>query len=93
MNVNVDDTLAQRANTHGDFRDNSAISQEIKNTIFTSPNAGSFTPPQAEALDMIAHKIARICCGDSNEVDHWLDISGYSTLVCKSLIEVKKPPF
>ena len=90
--MNVNETLEQRANTHGDFRDNSAISQEIKKIIFTSPNAESFTPPQAEALDMIAHKIARICCGNFNEVDHWLDISGYSTLVCKSLTEVKKLP-
>ena len=92
MTINVDDTLAQRANTHGDFRDNAAISQELKQIIFTSPNAESFLPVQAEALDMIAHKIARICCGDFNEVDHWLDISGYSTLVCKSLSEVKKFP-
>ena len=93
MNVNVDDTLAQRANTHGDFRDNSAISQGIKQIIFSSPNAEAFLPVQAEALDMIAHKIARICCGDFNEVDHWLDISGYSTLVCKSLTEVKNLHF
>ena len=93
MNVNVDDTLAQRANTHGDFHDNSAISQEIKQIIFSSPNAAAFLAEQAEALDMIAHKIARICCGDFNEVDHWLDISGYSTLVCKSLTEIKKLPF
>ena len=92
MNVNVDNTLAQRANTHGNFRDNSAISQKIKQIIFTSPNAAAFLPEQAEALDMIAHKIARICCGDFNEVDHWLDISGYSTLVCKSLTEVKNLP-
>lgn len=92
MTVNVNETLEQRANTHGDFRDNSAISQEIKHIIFTSPNATTFLPVQAEALDMIAHKIARICCGDFNEVDHWLDISGYSTLVCKSLTEVKNLP-
>ena len=93
MNVNVDDTLELRTHTHGDFRDNSAISQEIKQIIFTSPNASAFLPYQAEALDMIAHKIARICCGDFNEVDHWLDISGYSTLVCKSLTEAKQLPF
>lgn len=91
--MNVNETLEQRANTHGDFRDNSAISQEIKKIIFTSPNAGSFTPPQAEALDMIAHKIARICCGDLNELDHWLDISGYSTLVCKTITEAQPKPF
>lgn len=91
--MNVNETLEQRAHTHGDFRDNSAISQEIKHIIFTSPNAAAFLPEQAEALDMIAHKIARICCGDFKEVDHWLDISGYSTLVCKSLTEAKQLPF
>ena len=93
MNVNVNETLEQRANTHGDFHDNSAISQEIKQIIFTSPNAAAFLPEQAEALDMIAHKIARICCGDFNEIDHWLDISGYSTLVCKTLTDIKELPF
>ena len=92
MTVNVNETLEQRANTHGDFHDNATISQEIKHLIFTSPNVAEFLPVQAEALDMIAQKIARICCGDPNEVDHWLDISGYSTLVCKSLTEVKKLP-
>ena len=59
MNVNVDNTLAQRANTHGNFRDNSAISQKIRQIIFTSPNAAAFLPEQAEALDMIAHKISQ----------------------------------
>ena len=93
MTVNVNETLEQRANTHGDFHDNATISQEIKHLIFTSPNVAAFLPEQAEALDMIAHKIARICCGDFNEIDHWLDISGYSTLVCKSLTDIKELPF
>jgi hypothetical protein len=40
---------------------------------------------QSEALEMIAHKIARILNGDPNYVDSWLDIAGYATLVAERL--------
>jgi len=36
---------------------------------------------QIEALDMIAHKIARILNGDPNYADSWDDIAGYAKLV------------
>jgi hypothetical protein len=38
---------------------------------------------QAEALDMIAHKIGRILAGDPNHADHWDDIAGYARLVAR----------
>lgn len=38
-----------------------------------------------EALEMIAHKIARICNGDPNYADNWVDIAGYATLVANRL--------
>jgi hypothetical protein len=40
---------------------------------------------QLEALDMIAHKIARILNGDPNYADNWIDIAGYATLVANRL--------
>ena len=43
------------------------------------------SPDQAEALDMIAHKIARILNGDPNHHDHWHDIAGYATLIADRL--------
>jgi hypothetical protein len=40
---------------------------------------------QKECLDMVAHKIARILCGNHNELDHYIDIIGYCTLVLNRL--------
>ena len=40
---------------------------------------------QREALEMIAHKIARILNGDPNYADNWIDIAGYATLVANRL--------
>lgn len=35
---------------------------------------------QRESLDLIATKIARLCCGDPDNADSWLDIEGYAKL-------------
>jgi hypothetical protein len=40
---------------------------------------------QREALEMIAHKIARIINGDPNYADSWVDIAGYAKLVADRL--------
>lgn len=40
---------------------------------------------QYEALDMIAHKIARIINGDPDYADSWDDIAGYAKLVADRL--------
>jgi hypothetical protein len=47
-----------------------------------SPNWENFTlhPAAREALDMIAHKIARVLSGgDPHDFQHWEDITGYAT--------------
>jgi hypothetical protein len=41
---------------------------------------------QKESLEMIASKIARIVCGDSNHHDSWHDIGGYAKLVADRLL-------
>lgn len=75
----VADTLAQRGTTHGDFSVNSLISQEIR-AAMCKGNYQDLHPVAREALDMIAHKMARICSGNPMEPDHWHDIAGYATL-------------
>lgn len=74
-------TLAQRGGTHGDFRDNARLAQELKGVIADAPNWFMLEPDQREALHMIASKVSRILSGNANEPDHWLDIAGYATLV------------
>lgn len=74
------DTLSERGTTHGDFTDNSRVSQQLKAIIFSDPTI-ILSPVQCEALDMICHKLARIVCGNPNHSDHWHDIAGYAKLV------------
>ncbi len=45
----------------------------------------TLAPDQREALDMNAHKVARILNGDPDYSDSWRDIAGYATLVADRL--------
>ncbi|MFS4438607.1 DUF6378 domain-containing protein [Paracoccaceae bacterium GXU_MW_L88] len=83
--MDIKETLEERKVTHGSFVDNSEVSQAIKRIIHTSTNGDTFTSVQNEALEMIAHKISRICAGNPNEIDHWRDIAGYASLVADEL--------
>ena len=58
-----------------------ATSQALKRAMHDGRNWERLTDGEAEALEMIAHKIARCCAGDPYEPDHWLDIQGYAALV------------
>lgn len=78
------DIIKKRAETHGDFRDTAETAQALKE-IVAEAAAGKLSPIQHEALDMICSKISRICCGDQNETDHWLDIQGYAKLAEKEI--------
>ena len=84
---NINETLNQREITHGNFGVNSAMSQDLKSTIeyYAENCKTNLSKPQKESLDMICSKIARICVGDCNEIDHWRDIAGYALLVVKEL--------
>lgn len=71
--------IETRESSHGDYSKQAACARAIKDII--DHDAEGLTPAQRESLDMIAVKISRILNGNPNEPDHWLDISGYATLV------------
>lgn len=77
--------ISERGKTHGNFLDNASVSQQIKASLRQGPNYAVLTVTQLEALDMIAHKMARIVSGNANEPDHWRDIGGYAALECNIL--------
>ncbi len=83
--TDINETLAQRQETHGDFATHAEICQSLKNSIQIPNGWGRLQYDQREALDMIAHKIARILNGNPNTHDHWHDIAGYATLVANRL--------
>jgi len=83
-------TLTERGEKYGPFIGHAEISRALKNVIrfYTVERKGSFQnidADMAEALEMIAHKIARIINGDHNYADSWVDIAGYAKLVADRL--------
>lgn len=83
----IDDTLAERGKRYGDFWDHARIAQSIKAAMHTGRNWQSLTPDKREALEMIAHKIARILNGDPDYADSWHDIIGYARLIETNITE------
>lgn len=77
----VQDTLIERAATHGDYTMNAKIAQTIKTVMQSSPNWSKLRAYQAESLELIATKIGRLLSGDFDHIDSWHDIAGYAALV------------
>lgn len=78
--MSAEDIIAERDTTHGNYAAQSAVSQAIKKAMAGGKNWSSMLPPQREALELIAVKLARIVSGDPYHLDHWLDICGYAKL-------------
>lgn len=89
MSSTIQKILRERAKTHGDFRENSRISQNIKDIILqeAAEDHCNLSTEQFEALDMIAHKLSRILAGNADFIDHWEDIAGYALLIAQILWE------
>ena len=85
MTQDIDEVLKERGKRYGEFKEHAFIVQAIKFTMHKSPNWDELSPDKQEALEMIAHKVARILNGDPEYIDSWMDIAGYSKLVADTL--------
>jgi len=83
--MNTDQILNEREQTHGLFREVAGYSQALKTLMRSSRNWGRLDVAQAQALEVIADKMARILCGDPAYPDHWQDGAGYFELVVRDL--------
>lgn len=81
----TEELLAERGKTHGDFTDTAQIIQETKDLWRMHPGWLKLSAVQRETLEMNAHKVGRILCGDPNTKDHWDDIAGYAVLVSQRI--------
>ena len=83
----TDALLAERGARYGTFAEHALLTQSLKALMVghAKKHSKEFTAAQAEALDMIAHKIGRIVNGDPNYADSWRDIEGYAKLVADDL--------
>ena len=87
--MDIDDTLKERGERYGEFPDHADISQALKDVMRATPGWNKLTNYMREALEMNAHKTARILNGDSTFHDSWHDIVGYTKLVADELLKFK----
>lgn len=83
--TDIQQTLAGRSKTHGDFKSNAWVAQNIKRILRMGPNWDGMASDQKEALEVMASKIGRILSGDADTHDHWHDLAGYATLIADRL--------
>jgi hypothetical protein len=84
--------LKERQKTHGEYADLAAVAQSLKESLRAAPNSHSLSSIQRESVELIATKLARIVCGNPDELDHWVDISGYADLVVFNLKDKNTAP-
>ena len=74
-----------RDHQHGGIEAVGDVAQALKCTIRSGRNWHRLTNGEREALDMIAHKIARVLSGaDPHDHQHWEDLAGYPHAVMRS---------
>jgi hypothetical protein len=86
--------VPNRDRQHGGLESVGIVSQQIKSSMREGVNWGSLSlhPAGREALDMIAHKMARILSGsDPHDFQHWEDIAGYATAFMRTWSELHEP--
>jgi hypothetical protein len=72
-------SIPNRDQQHGGMEPVGQLSQNIKGALRAGDNWPRLTPGEREALDMVAHKIARILSGaDPHDPEHWTDLAGYA---------------
>jgi len=77
----VTETLEQRENRYGEYKDVSTTSQWLKDIMHAGDSWNAMEPYMQESLDLIANKLARIVNGDPFYDDSWHDVGGYAKLV------------
>lgn len=83
--MDVNEMLDGRKQRYGEFETHANICQTLKQDMQERSGWDELVSDQREALEMIAHKIARILNGDPNYDDNWVDIAGYAMLVANRL--------
>ncbi len=84
--MNAQDTLKARQERYGEFVENAAIAQNLKDELRTYKGWDGLSPDMKEALDMIQTKISRILSGNNEYPDNWHDIQGFAKLVENRLL-------
>lgn len=81
------DTIKAREDKpgYGHWSIHSKAEQDIKKAMKAQPGWQELNDSQVSALEMIAHKIARILNNAPDHLDSWHDIQGYARLAEKEI--------
>jgi hypothetical protein len=79
--ITMESILEDRRETHGDFTEDAEMAQRLKNIIRQGRNWTHLHTFEAEALDNMMTKVARILSGNPHYPDHWRDLQGFPRLV------------
>ena len=77
---NVDNTLNERGERYGKFKDVAGTTQQLMAIVESGANYEHLNAEQKTSLFMICNKIARAVNGDPQYFDNYRDIAGYATL-------------
>jgi len=89
--MEVKDILEQRQETHGEFSEGAKFAQVYKAALRQTNGWNQLSYSKKESMDMVIHKLARICVGDFKWLDSWYDVIGYSQLIVNQEKENDKP--
>ena len=82
--LTIEQTLAEREITHGDFADVASYAQLMKDILRESKGYINMNDAQREACETWLMKTARLLAGDVDHIDHAHDVAGYATLYVRA---------
>lgn len=83
--MTVTHVVQARGDTHGPRIEQAQMAQDLKDVVRAHPGWARMPADQRDSIEMILMKISRIVVGNNDELDHWVDISGYAMLCCSAL--------
>ena len=83
----VEEVLAERKGTHGDFTDHARVTQSLVRAGQDSPNYDTLPDIIKETFHMDMHKWGRILTGNPYVHDHYIDQNGYNQLIIDRTID------
>ena len=72
--------LKERGERYGDFNDNAAVAQALKDILRSAPGWKNLRAVHREGADQICAKLSRIVTASPEYQDNWRDIAGFATI-------------
>lgn len=81
--------LKERGDRYGDFNDNAAVAQALKEVLRAAIGWDKLRPVHREGADQICAKLSRIVTASPEYRDNWDDIAGFATITANRCVGEK----